>query len=123
IVYILSNVACRLRSSARRGGTMARSKHDEALFARLIEKAWRDPAFKRRLLAEPEAVFAEAGVPVHPDKKIRVVEETNTLGYFVLPPPPGGGLSDIELDSVAGGGVTAQTYVVVIIKCGIYQCK
>jgi hypothetical protein len=108
---------------------MAKTRDGEATLAQLIEKAWRDPAFKRRLMAEPEAVFREAGVTVHPDKKIRVVEETNSLEYFVLPPPPGGGgLSDIELDSAAGGvadtrGVCAQTYVAGIFKYGLYQCK
>ncbi len=102
---------------------MAKPTNEEAIFARLIEKAWRDPAFKRRLVAEPEAVFREAGVAVHPDKKIRVIEETNTLGYFILPPAPGGGLSDVELEGVAGGTIyTAATtlfkYALFAMKCG-----
>jgi hypothetical protein len=65
----------------------------------------------------PEAVFAEAGIPVPPNKKIRVVEETHTLGYFILPSPPGGGsLSEAELDAVAGGGGTG-------IMCAVHPVR
>ena len=43
---------------------MSEENDPRAAAGKLIERAWRDPVFKRRLLADPEAVFAEAGFPV-----------------------------------------------------------
>jgi Nitrile hydratase, alpha chain len=82
---------------------MTENKDTRAAFVELIERTWRDPAFKRRLLAEPKAVFAEAGVPVPAGKTIKVLEETDTLGYFILPPAPDkDSLTDAQLEAVAG---------------------
>src|SRR5262249_7079815 len=85
-----------------REATMADPK---TLLAGVIERAWRDPAFKARLLAQPEAVFAEAGLPVPRGQRVKVVEESETLTYLGLPPPPGeADPSDAQLEA-AGGGV------------------
>jgi hypothetical protein len=75
----------------------------------------RAPAFKQRLIADPAAVFAEAGVPAPKGKTIRVLEETSAVDYFILPPPPGGGggMSDVELDAVAGGVPHTTTMAVI----------
>ena len=86
---------------------MADPKSPKALLTGVIERAWRDPAYKSRLLAEPAAVLAAAGLPVPAGRRVKVVEETDTISYLVLPPAPGeAGLSDAELDAVAAASGT-----------------
>lgn len=69
-----------------------------------MQKAWSDDAFKRHLLTDPMAVLREHGIQVAPGVNVKVVEDTPQLRHFVLPMrAPEGGLSDRELDSVAGG--------------------
>jgi hypothetical protein len=73
------------------------------LEARLIARAWQDEAFKQQLLAEPRAaIAAETGRAVPEGVEIRVVEETATRRYLVLPCNTAQ-LSDEELNLTAGG--------------------
>src|SRR5262245_2225880 len=70
----------------------------------IAAKAWSDPAFKKRLLADPGAVSTEYGMPLPPGIELRVVEDTPAIRYFVLPPRPTlAELSDEQLEEVAGG--------------------
>jgi hypothetical protein len=103
---------------------MAHQKDNQPALTRLIEKAWRDPVFKQRLIADPAAAFAEAGLPVPKGKTIRVLEETSGVDYFILPPPPGGGggLSDAELNAVAGG-VPHSVIKTAIARFALFTCK
>jgi hypothetical protein len=59
-------------------------------------------------LANPKAVIQrEFGLAVPASVEIRVVEETPTSAYLVLPAAPVGAgqeLSEQELEAVAGGG-------------------
>ena len=71
--------------------------------AKTIARAWRDPAFKARLLADPHAVLKEAGVAAPAGVTVKVVESTDSHVHLVLPPRPTGELSDADLDKVAGG--------------------
>jgi hypothetical protein len=77
------------------------------LQAQLIERASRDQAFRQELMANPKAVIArELGVPIPASVEIRVVEETPSSAYLVLPAAPvraGQELSEQELEAVAGG--------------------
>jgi len=43
-------------------------------WARVVAKAWADEEFKRRLLTDPRAVAAEAGVPLPERLTVKVVE-------------------------------------------------
>ena len=76
----------------------------------LVQRSLTDESFRRRLLEDPRAVLElelEASLP----EGVRVValEETADTIYLVLPnttavaQEAGGGLSDHDLESVAGG--------------------
>ena len=81
---------------------------------RLIQRSLQDEDFRRRLLSEPEATIErELGVGLPEEVRVVAVEETKETIYLVLPPSAtasvqgeafGSGLSDRELEAVAGGG-------------------
>ena len=74
-----------------------------ATYGKIIAKAWRDPSFKAKLLANPQVVLKEAGLAVPAGVTVKIVENTATHLHFVLPAKPGGQLSDEALDAAAGG--------------------
>lgn len=73
-----------------------------SIYGKVIARAWRDPAFKARLIADPQVTLKEAGVAVPAGMTVTVVENSATHFHLVLPPKPTGELSDAALDSVAG---------------------
>jgi hypothetical protein len=76
----------------------------KAAYGKVIARAWRDPAFKARLLADPHGALKDAGVAVPAGVTVKAVENTDKHFNLVLPPKPTGELSDEALDNVAGGG-------------------
>lgn len=91
-------------------------KEFQKTLGQITAKAWGDPAFKKRLMADPAAVAKEFGMPLPPGVQIKVIEDSPTVRHFVLPPrPPAAELSDEQLDQVAGGTLTTRqtstTYV------------
>jgi hypothetical protein len=90
------------------------------LEAHLIARAWRDEAFKQELLRDPKAALERelaqlapgATLPEH--VQIRVLEETPTTRYLIMPAKPlvesNVGLSDADLESVAGGRPDTLAY-------------
>src|SRR4051794_2851814 len=74
----------------------------------VVSRAWSDEAYKQRLLTDPKAVLAEAGMPIPSNLQVQVHESSPTQVHIVLPNPPpghaGAALSEAELDQVAGGG-------------------
>ena len=66
-----------------------------------------DAEFRRKLLADPAAAVKEvSGKEIPAGFRIRVLESDPAYdATFVLPPPAAGGVSDRELDDVAGGAV------------------
>jgi hypothetical protein len=78
------------------------NKDIEAARARMITRAWRDPAFKKKLAADPKAVLAEAGINLPAGVTVSLVEDSDTHLHLVLPARPAA-LSDAQLDAVAGG--------------------
>jgi hypothetical protein len=76
---------------------------------RLVEKSLEDDAFRQRLVEDPKgAVEQELGTRLPEEVRVVVVEETADPIYLVLSGTPvagrgGEGLSDRELESVAGG--------------------
>ncbi len=102
---------------------MSQTDQDQATAAhgKIIARAWRDPAFKAKLLADPHATLKEAGLQVREGVTVTVVENTDTHHHLVLPPKPTGELSDAELDKVAGGIVinkVADVTITSVISLG-----
>ncbi len=77
---------------------------------RIVQRSLEDDAFRQQLLADPKgAVEQELGTPLPEGVEVRAVEETADTVFLVLPSSSagagaGGGLSDQDLESVAGGG-------------------
>ena len=74
-----------------------------AAYGKVIARAWRDLAFKAKLLADPHGTLKDEGVPVPAGMTVTVVENTDTHVHFVLPSKPSQELSDEALEKVAGG--------------------
>jgi len=76
---------------------------DDNEFGKIIAKAWRDPAFKADLIANPAAALKAEGIDVPAGMAVTVLENTDKQFHLVLPPVPTGELSDESLEAVAGG--------------------
>ena len=72
-------------------------------FGKIIAKAWRDPAFKAALIANPAAALKAEGIDVPAGVTVTVLENTDKQFHLVLPPKPTGELSEEALEAVAGG--------------------
>src|SRR5262245_16682027 len=87
--------------------------------AHLIARAWKDEAFRQELLRDPKAVLArelaqlQPGTTLSDSIEVRVVEETPSTRYLVLPPKPaidsGEELTDTELKLVAAAACVKTT--------------
>ena len=74
-----------------------------AEFGKIIAKAWREPAFKAELIANPAAALKAEGIDVPAGMTVTVLENTDKQFHLVLPPVPSDELSDEALEAVAGG--------------------
>ena len=85
----------------------------EACIENCKKKAAVDAEFRKKLMDDPAAAVKEvSGREIPAGFRIRVLESDPAYdATFVLPPPAAGGVSDRELDDVAGGAV-----------CGSYAC-
>jgi len=82
---------------------MSKPEQDKAAaYSKIIAKAWRDPAFKAKLMADPHGAIEQAGIAIPAGLTVKVVENSETHVHLVLPPRPGE-LSDASLERVAGG--------------------
>ena len=57
-------------------------------YAKLIAKVWSDEAFKERLLTDSRAVLEAEGIIVPPGVEVKVLEQTETQLFVVIPPKP-----------------------------------
>jgi hypothetical protein len=78
----------------------------ENTFGKVVAKAWQDEGFKQKLLSTPGEVLTENGLDVPGGQEVRVVENTDKVVYFVLPPKPKVELSE-EKGKVTGGKQTS----------------
>jgi Nitrile hydratase, alpha chain len=77
----------------------------------LIEKAWKEDAFRQALRSDPKGAVERAlGAKLPAGVQVKVVEETADTFYLVLPAKldraPAGQLTDQQLGAIAGGGWT-----------------
>ena len=79
----------------------------------LVRAALKDEAFRESLLANPKFAVERALGTTLPDKlKVVLLRETDDLMYIVLPkdfPDHAANLSDAELETIAGGFLSAET--------------
>ena len=86
----------------------------------VITRAGADPAFRAELLADPRAAIKKAyGVELPPSLELRVVEETPSVFYLVLP-LQSEELTDEQLAAVAGGAGIASPFPKMVIG-GIFD--
>jgi hypothetical protein len=75
--------------------------------AELVERTWKDQAFRQALLEDPKGTLQrELGVSLPDEVSITVLEESPTNRYVIVPPRPASGeyeLEDAELEAAAGG--------------------
>ncbi len=62
----------------------------EMRWKKLVAKAWADPDWKQRLLADPVGVFREEGIEWPEGLQLRLLEELPGTKTVVLPQPPEG---------------------------------
>ncbi|MGE0451524.1 MAG: NHLP leader peptide family RiPP precursor [Vicinamibacterales bacterium] len=75
------------------------------IYSKVVETAWKDEAFRRRLLADPKAALKQIDVVIPDHIDVRVHEESPSTLHLVIPRDPATSeLSDAELDGVSGGG-------------------
>ena len=58
------------------------------LHAKIISRAWSDPAFKKKLLSDPHAALAEEGLKVPAGTTVKIHENTDSTHNIVLPAKP-----------------------------------
>jgi hypothetical protein len=72
----------------------------------LIEKCWKDPDFKKRVMSDPRGMLERhTGKTLPSQIKIFIHEEDENTLHFSIPPAPSNllELSDDDLERVAGG--------------------
>ena len=72
----------RAKTSRRRSTTWRRARRPNG--ARLVARAWVDPAFKQRLLTDPKAACAEMGVDASSLTEFVVLENTEQVHNLVV---------------------------------------
>lgn len=66
---------------------MAR-KSSSALQKQILSKAFRNAAFRRKLLKSPHKALADEGIEVPKGTRVKVVENTPKVTHIVLPSKP-----------------------------------
>jgi hypothetical protein len=88
----------------------------------LILKAWKDPAFKSKLISDPKGTLEkelkaiDAGFSLPKNMKVTVLEEDSENIYLVLPEHPKvsakrAEFNDAQLESAAGGSISVVAIV------------
>lgn len=76
--------------------------------SQLIVKAWTDPDFKKKLIADPYNILKAEGLQVDPKVKIHIHENTDSEIHYVLPSGPTNlPLSDADIERAVLAGPTS----------------
>ena len=89
------------------------------LETRLVEKAWKDQAFRKELLQDPKGMLERhTGQKLPAQVKIYVHEEDAHTLHFSIPPAPSNltELADDDLAKVAGGTDIGLTIIGTILS-------
>lgn len=87
---------------------MAMKQEDfQKKWAKVISKAWIDPAFKKKLLENPESTLATEGISISQDYHVEIHREEEKIIHLTLPEKPKGELSEEKLLKVAAGAAAA----------------
>jgi hypothetical protein len=70
-------------------------------WGQIVARAWADPQFKARLMADPQAVLREHGIEPAAGVEVRVVEDIPGVQHLILPASPSGDLAEEELAPTA----------------------
>jgi hypothetical protein len=98
--------------------TNVATRHD--LETALIEKCWKDPEFKRKVISDPKGMLEQhTGQRLPPGVKIFIHEEDGNTLHLSIPPAPANlaELSDEDLEKVAGG--TEVVALTILASIGI----
>ncbi len=79
-------------------------------WAKVVAKAWSDPAFKKRLLENPKETLESNGLKLSPGTKLVVNENTKNTLYLTLPEKPQGELLEENLLDIAAGGCSCTIH-------------
>ncbi len=94
------------------------------LEARIIAKAWKDPNYRKRLLADPKGVLQHEIAAIDPSVslptalQVQVHEEAPDTYHLVLPRNP----KDISLGEVLGDNLEAVAPQTVAVVTAVVQC-
>ena len=64
---------------------MSESEQERVIAAGVIVNAWKDEAYRRKLIDDPGGVLREAGLTVPADCQITVLENTSTVSHIPIP--------------------------------------
>jgi len=80
---------------------------NEDIRAKIIAKAWKDPAFRKKLIAKPKEALKEMGYDAPANIEVRIQEDDARHFTFVLPATPKGfqELDEAELKQLAAAGL------------------
>ena len=71
---------------------------------KIVATAWKDEAFRKKLVADPNKVLADNGIRAKAGHSYKVVEDTEQVRHLVLPPKPSGDLNVEEMRDQADPG-------------------
>jgi len=89
---------------------------------RLVEKAWKDPVFRKDIVKDPKGMLEKhTGQKLPEQLRIFVHEEDANTLHFSIPPAPSNlnELSDEDLEKVAGGTDIVITGVTTSLVFGL----
>ena len=108
---------------------------DVKRYARVVARAWMDPEYKARLVADPRPLLGAAGLDIPTEADVRIVDADVTsidasggVITFGLPSAPKGGLGDESLNwKVASQGSrgSCSAHTTACVSChttGNSQC-
>ena len=73
-------------------------------YGKAVARAWSDSEYKDRLLNDPRAALASAGIDIPSGVEISILEDSAAKKHLVLPVPPSEGeIGDDRLAAASGG--------------------